>query len=230
MPAAAATAAATVGSAALSSNAAGNTSKQAANAAAANLAFSKQIYGDAQQNLNPTIHGGIQAGNALSGLLGIGGNPAASDAAFKNYLGSTNYQFLLDQGQKSVDTANAPQFHSGATAKALLNYGQGMAGNALSGYEGLLSGQQTLGAQSAGALAGTGTQIGQQVASANNNAAGIAGSAGLYGANAQGGALQGLSSLFQKNQTASSFGGNVGSLGSPVNFGGMDPSAFNFGG
>ena len=188
------------------------------------------MYGDAQTNLAPTIHGGIQAGNALSGLLGIGGDPEASRRAFDTFRNSTNYNFLLDQGTQAVKTANAPSFNSGATAKALLGYGQGMAGNALSGYEGLLAGQQSLGANSALGLASAGLGAGQQIASANNNAAGIAGTSGIYGANSQGGALQGLASLFNKNQTASSFGGNVGSLGSGVNFGGMDPSAFNFGG
>lgn len=207
MPAAALTAAATAGSAVLSSNASNNAAKQAKNASNANLDFSKGVYSDAQGNLNPTIQGGVRAGNALSGLLGIGGDPAASAKAFDNFRNSTNYSFLFDQGTQGVKTANAPSFNSGATAKALLNYGQGMAGNALAGYEGLLAGQQTLGAQSAGALAGTGQGIGQQVANANNNAAGVAGSAGIYSANAGGSALQGLSSLFNKNATSSSFGG-----------------------
>lgn len=209
MPAAAATAAATVASAGISANAAGKASKAAKDAQTANLAFSKQIYSDAQGNLNPTIQGGIRSGNALQGLLGIGGDPEASRRAFDDFRHSTNYDFLFDQGAQGVKTANAPSFNSGATAKALINYGQGMAGNALAGYENLLAGQQTLGAQSAGALAGTGTQIGSQVSSANNNAAGVSGSAGIYGANSTGSALQGLAGLFQSRQTASSYNPNA---------------------
>lgn len=209
MPAAAATAAATVVSGGLQANAAGNAAKQAQNASTANLNFAKGVYSDAQGNLNPTIQGGVRAGNALSGLLGIGGDPAASAKAFDTFRNSTNYNFLFDQGTQATKTANAPSFNSGATAKALLNYGQGMAGNALAGYEGILAGQQTLGAQSAGALAGVGTGIGQQVSAANNNAAGVAGSAGIYGANAGQNALSDLTSLFNKQATSSSFGGGA---------------------
>ncbi len=177
--------------------------------------------------MQPTIGGGIKAGNALQGLLGIGGDPAASAAAFKNYLGSTNFGFRLDQGTQAVKTANAPSFNSGATAKALLGYGQGLAGNALEGYEGLLAGQQTLGANSAVGLANAGLGAGQQIASANNNAAGVAGAAGIYGANAGGSALSGLSSLFNKNVTSSSFGSGGGgsTYGSAYNGANIDPSA-----
>lgn len=221
MPAAAATAAsaaATVGSGLLSSNAAGNAAKAAKDASTANLNFVKGVYTDAGTNLSPTIQRGNTAGNALEGLLGIGGDPAASAAAFKNFLGSTNYNFLLDQGTQAVKTANAPSFNSGATAKALLNYGQGMAGNALQGYEGMLQGQSQLGVQSALGLGSIGVGQSGQVSSANNNAAGAAGSAGIYQANATGSALQGLSSLINKTQTASSFGSIP------------DNPTFNFGG
>ncbi len=227
MPAAAATAAATVASAGLSANAAGKASKAASNASNANLAFTNRVYGDAQTNLQPTIGGGIRAGNALQGLLGIGGDPEASRKAFDTFRHSTNYDFLFDQGRQAVDTSAAANFHSGATDKALINYGQGMAGNALAGYEGLLGGQQQLGAQSALGLANAGLGAGQQIASANNNAAGVAGAAGIYGANAGGSALSGLSSLFRQNQTASSFGGGSSgsTYGSAYNGANIDPSA-----
>jgi hypothetical protein len=200
-----ASAAATVGSGVLQSNAAGNASKAAQDASAANLNFIKGVYSDAQGNLKPTIQQGLGAGSTLAGLLGIGGDPQASQRAFDTFRNSTNYNFLLDQGTQAVKTANAPSFNSGATAKALLNYGQGMAGNALAGYEGLLSGQQQLGTQAALGLGSIGVGQSGQFASANNNAAGAAGSAGIYGANAQGSALQGLGSLFANRQTASSF-------------------------
>lgn len=139
------------------------------------------------------------------GLLGLGADPAAARRAFDTFRNSTNYDFLLNQGTQAVKTANAPSFNSGATAKALLNYGQGMAGNALAGYEGLLAGQQQLGTQAALGLGSIGVGASGQFSSANNNAAGIAGSAGIYGANTQGSALQGLSSLLGANRSTSSF-------------------------
>lgn len=222
MPAGAATAAsaaATVGSSLIGSSAASKASKAATAANAANQQFLHGVYDTAQGNLNPTIAQGTQAGNALSGLLGTGGDPAASRTAFDNYRKSTNYDFLLDQGTQAVKTANAPSFNSGATAKALLNYGQGMAGNALQGYEGLLQGQQQIGAQSALGLGQIGSSVGQTSTGSNNANAGAQGTSALGSAGALSGGLNGLSSLFNKQQTASSFG-DAGT------FAGVTPGSF----
>lgn len=209
MPGAAATAAsaaATVGSSLLGSHAAGKASKAAAAANAANQQFLHGVYDTAQGNLNPTIQNGAQAGNALAGLLGIGGDPNASRQAFDQFRNSTNYNFLFDQGTQAVKTANAPSFNSGATAKALLNYGQGMAGNALAGYESMLGGQQQLGAQSALGLGQIGAGVGQTISGSNNANAGAQGSSAVYGANALGSGLGALTGQ-------SSFGGSGGGIG-----------------
>lgn len=156
-------------------------------------------------NLQPFVNTGQQANSALAGLLGIGGDSEASRNAFQNYLGSTNYQFQLNQGLNGVEYANAPAFSSGATAKALNNYAQGQAGNALGGYEGQLSGLSGQGIGAAGTLGQLGNQnLGMQ----GQNllaAAGVQGSADIYGANSTLGALRGVTSGL------SSFGG--GALG-----------------
>lgn len=167
--------AASLGGAAIQSGAANNASKAAQNAAAQQQAFQQQVYQNAQSNLNPYAQQGQAANSALAGLLGVGGNPAASDTAFKNYLNSTNYQFRRDQGLQGIEYANAPAFNSGATGKALNNYAQQTAGDAISGYENMLGGQAGMGIQAGSALAGTGTNIAQL----NNQSS-------QYGANAQG--------------------------------------------
>lgn len=205
----AASTAATVGSSLLGSSAAGKASKAAAAANAANQQFLRGVYTDATGNLTPTIDAGKSAGSALSGLLGIGGNPAQAQQAWDNYRNSTNYNFLFDQGTQAVKTANAPSFNSGATAKALINYGQGMAGNALQGYEGLLQGQQQLGAQSALGLGQIGSGIGQTLTGSNLANAGAQGSSALYGANTLGSALGGLTG-------SSSFANGLGEFGSAL--------------
>lgn len=201
-----ASAAATLGSAALGSGAASNATNAAQNAATANLNFIKGVYSDAGANLSPTIQRGNAYGGELEGLLGLGGDPQAAARAFDTFRNSTNYNFLLDQGAQAVKTANAPAFSSGATAKALLNYGQGMAGNALAGYEQMLQGGAQLGTQAALGLGSIGVGQSGQFTSANNALAGVQGSAGIFAANQGGSALQGLSSLFHSNQSASSFG------------------------
>lgn len=205
MPGAALSAATTVGSGVLGATAAGKASKAASAAANQSRQFLNGVYNTAETNLDPTITSGKQAGNALSGLLGIGGDPAASQRAFDQFRNSTNYNFLLDQGTQAVKTANAPSFNSGATAKALLNYGQGMAGNALQGYENMLQGQQQLGAQSALGLGQIGTGAGSALAGVNSNAAAAQGGAAIYGGNALSGMLGGLNNVGQQILSSSSF-------------------------
>lgn len=198
---------ATAASGALQAGAANNATKAAQQAQANTLAWEKQVYGDTSKNVQPTINLGNSAGNELAGLLGTGGDAAASRAAFDNFRNSTNYQFQLDQGLNGIEYANAPAFNSSATAKALNNYVQGQAGNALAGYESLLSGQQSLGAQTALGLGSIGNGAGVTINSANQAGANTAGSAGIYAANAGQNALSGLAGFVNQGITQSSFGG-----------------------
>jgi len=229
VPVAAIGAAASLGSAALQSGAAGNAAKAQGNASNATLAANNALLGTIGNDVNPIIGAGNESAGALSGLLGIGGNPAASDAAFKNYLNSTNYQFQLGQGEQGIEYANAPSFNSSATAKALNNYAQGQAGSALQGYEGLLQNQEGQGLQGSNIYASAGTNLAAQNANARNLAAGATGTAGLIGANAFGSALTGVGNLAGSSygQISSALGGsssfNPGQIGGSGEF--IDPSA-----
>jgi hypothetical protein len=209
MPAAAiaaASAAAGLGGAAIQSSSANSASKAAQNAAANSLNFQKDVYSQAQTNLNPYAQTGQQANSALANLLGYGGNTQAQTDAFKNYLGSTNYNFVKDQGLQGIEYANAPQFNSSATAKALDQYNTGLAGNALAGYENLLQGQSGQGIQAASALAGTGT-----------NLAGVNAQSNQYGANAQGQAAA---------ATGNAWTSALGTLGKAASSYSTTPNAF----
>lgn len=219
MPAAALGAAASLGSAAIGASAANKASKAQSNAEAQQLAFQKGVYDDATNNLTPNITAGNAAGTELSGLLGTGGDPNAANDAFTKYLNSTNYKFLLNQGEQGIQYANAPAFNSGATAKALDTYATGQAGTALGGYESLLTGQQGLGVQAGSALAGVGTNISAQQSASTNAAAAASGAADLYGANGFTSALRGLSNQTSsyspeiKSAFSGLFGGTSGSGG-----------------
>lgn len=200
-------------------------------AAAANAAAAKAngilqgVQDQTKLNLQPFVDSGQHYNSALEGLLGVGGDPNASRQAFQNYLGSTNYQFRLDQGLNAVKTANAPAFSSSATAKALTQYAEGTAGDALQGYEGLLQNGVGQGI-SAGSNLG---QLGNQNAGLQSQnlmgAAGVQASADIYGGNALTGALKGVTSGL------SSFGGGVGNALSGMlgggGGGGGGASAFN---
>jgi hypothetical protein len=182
---------------------AANAAQSAANKSAA---FQHDVYSGAQGNLQPTIPIGNQAGGALAGLLGIGGDRAASNTAWNNYRNSTNYNFLLSQGLRGASYSNAPAYGSGGFAKNLNNYAQGMAGNALGGYEQLLAGEQGLGVNAASSLGGIGANLANTNANTNAYAGNAKANAALYGGNAFSNAFSDLNNLYQQNLSQSSFG------------------------
>lgn len=200
-----------VASGIMQSNAAGAAGREAQQAAAQGNQLLGGIEQQSTGNLQPFVNTGQGANTALGGLLGLNGD-AAAGTAFKNYLGSTNYQFQLGQGLQGVEYANAPQFQSGATGKALNNYAQGMAGSALSGYEGMLGNLSGQGIQAGGILGQLGNQNAGLQSSNLMQAAGIQGLAGLGQANAWSNALQGvtsgLSSFGNSSAMQGMFGGN----------------------
>lgn len=215
-----------IGKAALGASAANQAAKAQQQASQQNLQTQQQILGQTTANLQPFVGYGQNAGGALQGLLGIGGNPGAQQQAFQNYLGSTNYNFLLNQGLQGQSYLNASNLYSGATEKALNNYAQGMAGNALQGYEGLLQNQQQMGIGAGSSLGYISSGLAAQEAQARNLAAGAQGSAALYGANQYGNALGGIGNLFGQ----SSYGGGGNALGNFLgnNFG-LQTSPTGFG-
>lgn len=122
-----------------------------------------------------------------------------NNPAFQNYLKSTGYQFQLGQGEGAI-TGNAAAkgiLNSGATAKALTGYGQGLASTtfnnyltqlgSLAGLQGSQAGQGLTAAQTVG-QAGTagGIASGQLTAQAGQSL----GTAFANGANVIGGGVQ----------------------------------------
>lgn len=190
----------------IGSDSASKAAAAAQEAAQQDNAVASNVYGQTTSNLNPYIQTGTSAQSALSGLLGIGGNPAASSAAFQDYLGSTNYNFVKNQGEQGVEYANAPSFNSSATAKALDTYTTGLAGNALAGYESTLGGLGQTGESAAGTLGSLGQQYSDLVSSNNNTAAGATASADLASGNYWANALKSITQGANQQGTQSSFG------------------------
>lgn len=114
--------------------------------------FLKSAYGS-------QISNGTGASNALAGLLGTGGDPAASQGAFQNYLNSAGYKFQLGEGQNAITSSNAANglLNSGSALKRLASYGQGLASNYLQQYMAQLQAQSQQGL-GAGGLVGSAGQ------------------------------------------------------------------------
>lgn len=99
-----------------------------------------------------------QGGNALAALLGVGGDPAAADAAFKNYRDSSGFDFLLDTGSRAITGSQAAKglLKSGSTLKRLEQYGQDLASTKFDNYLARLMGLSGLGLQAGQLLGGAG--------------------------------------------------------------------------
>lgn len=124
---------------------------------------------------------GGAANSATADLLGVGGDPAKAKEAFNNYLGSTGYNFQLQQGQAAVNSNNASKglLNSGATLKALTRFGQNLGSSAFNNYLTQLSGLATRGLQAGSVIGQAGTAGG--ATAANATAGGIGGAAGFLG-------------------------------------------------
>jgi hypothetical protein len=198
-----------VAGSAISAGAASNASHQASQAAAANNALESQIYTQNSANEQPYIQAGDTAQTALNGFLGLGGDPAASQKALNQYLNSTGYQFNLQQGEEAAqqNKASAGLLNSGATLKALDQYGTGLADQYGQQYEQNLSGVANTGANAANALAGQGQSYANAVSSNINSAATTSANAGLAAAGSANSLIGNALSAYGLTRGQSSFGG-----------------------
>ena len=198
-----------VGGALISSHAANNASNQAAQAAASNNALQSQIYQSNKALITPYVDRGNTAADALQGFLGLGGDPAKTQAAFQNYLNSTGYQFNLHQGLDAAEQSKAAQglYNSGAALKALDAYGTGLAGTYGQQYIDNLGNVAQRGVNAVGTLTGAGQNYANQVGSNNAGAANVAANAGLAAAGQTNGLIGNALSAFGNLRGQSSYGG-----------------------
>jgi hypothetical protein len=227
MPIALIGAVAGVAGAVISAGATDHAANVSANAAAQNNALQSQIYGVNSANVAPYIAAGDKADTALQGFLGIGGDPAATQKAFDNYLGSTGYKFTRQQGLDAVTQSKAASgmLGSGATQKALDSYGTGLAQQFGQQYVGDLQGVAGTGQAAASGLAGTGQAYANAAGANTTNAANAAANAGLANAKTVNGLIGNALTAWGSARGQSSFGGSGGSSG---NSGFLN--AFNIGG
>lgn len=179
----------------------GNKTQKAAQGAA-NQGFD---YLKANQSVGQAQDMGMQAGQnqqsnlgLMSSLLGLGGDPAQGQAAFEQYQDSTGYNFRVDQGMRGIEGSRAARgvLNSGASAKALNDYSQGMASQEFGNYMsqvGALTGME-------GQVADRGLNAAMGVGSAGSNA-GQGSAAAIQQGNTDrqsglGGLVSGVASMF----------------------------------
>lgn len=183
-----------VASAAIGSKSASKSAAAARDASAAEIAFARENR-DYQYDLNaPTIGFGGAAEGTIAGLLGIGGDAAASQKAFDTYKGSTGYTTRLAEGLSATNnTAFAGGVgQSGAALKALQRYGQDYASNEFGNYVGQLGGVATLGANARGLVAGVGNNATNSFVNSSQNALQAGNQARAQGTGSVQSGIQGL--------------------------------------
>jgi len=138
-----------------------------------------QAYPWAQQTYGGMAQNGANASNALTSLLGIGGNADAQKAAFDNYKNSAGYQFQLQQGMDAINgnAAAKGMLSSGATAKALAGYGQNLASTYYNNYLDRLLGVGNQGLQAGGLVTGAGN-VSQSNSQSTSSSTGTSNSTG----------------------------------------------------
>lgn len=201
-----------VASAVIGSNAANSAANQAAQSAAASNALQKQIYDQNVGYAQPYMQAGTKALTELQNFLGLGGDPAAAQAALQNYLNSTGYQFVQNEGLNQVaqSKAAAGLLGSGGTLTALQDRAANIANTYGQQYEQNLQGVVNTGQQAQGSLAGVGSNYANAVSNNNASAASTAANAGLTSAQLTANAIkQGLSGVTQV-LGQSSYGGGSG--------------------
>jgi len=177
-----------------SANKSAGAQRDAANTAAATQ---RDQFAATQTAQQPFHDAGIAANNQLGGIYGLPGY-APVDVS-KTISSLPGYQFQLSQGTQAIDRSAASQglLNSGATGKALAQYGQGLAQNYLTSYTGGLE-----------SIANRGEGATQSTAAAGAGAANQISSAQIYGGNA---AAQGDINTF--NAISSGLGQGVGIYG-----------------
>ena len=114
------------------------------------------------------VNSGSAADTAEAQLLGLSPITAKTQNGFNNYLNSTGYNFQLQQGTNALTGSAAARgiLNSGATAKALTEYGQNLAKTSFNNYLGQVGNVANQGLTASGQIGAAGTQGGATAAQA----------------------------------------------------------------
>lgn len=163
----------------------GGNSQSKADKQAAQQALTGYNYLTSGAGAAPTssyINNGAGANNMIAQMLGAAPMTPGTQGAFNNYRDSSGYNFLMDQGQHAITGSAAARgiLNSGATAKALTQFGQGLADTTYNNYLNNLGTLANRGQTSLGQVANAGSAGGGAAAQATS-AAGKAQSQGING-------------------------------------------------
>lgn len=198
-----------IGGALIGSSAASNASSQQVAEQQAALAQQKQMFGVAQNALNPFIGIGGSAGNTLQSLLTPGSDAAATLSKMPGFAFASQYGNLATTNALAARTGAS----AGPLAAALSQYNNGLASTQYFNTVNALQNTFGTGASAASALAGNAITSGNSQAQTFGNI-GTAQAAGTLGsANALAGGLNGAAGSASNALLYSQLFGNGGGGG-----------------
>lgn len=209
-----------VAGAAISSSATNKAAKSQAQVAATNNALQERIYNENRNLLAPDIQSGRDASSLLSDFLGVSGDGARAQSALDTFLRSTGYQEATSRGTEAIvgNRAASGVLGSGATLKAVNDYGRTSAMSYADRWLNLLSDRAGAGERAASAATGVANTYVTGVTGNNQNAADATSNAALQNGSIWSNALAGVAGAAGRYMGASSFGnpGTVNSGGNPL--------------
>lgn len=166
----------------------GGSNSSSADKQAAKQALTGYNYLTGSNGVTGYVGAGNNANNMTAQLLGAAPLQAGTSNAFKNYLNSTGYNFMLDSGSHAITGSAAARgiLNSGATAKALTKYGQDVGSQYFNNYLTQLGDVAGRGLTASGQIGAAGTAGGGNASSATQAGGaamgnGIATAAGTIG-------------------------------------------------
>jgi hypothetical protein len=169
-----------IGGALISARASSNAARAQTNSANRQIAYSEETRDQIRSDLAPFRQAGETAQNALMFEYGMGDRPAG----YRGFEQTPGYDFQLEQGQRAIDgsAAASGNLFSGATQKAQMQFGQGVAqqgyGNYLNGLNGLAGSGQNAAMGGASAMTNNAQMVNNSLSGIGNaQAAGAVGTA-----------------------------------------------------
>lgn len=169
----------------------------------------KDMYDQTRKDLSPYAQAGSNALKQLMGGMGPNGQ-FMQEYSGQDIYDDPSYQFRLQQGQDSIQSGAAAQggLLSGATQKALLNYGQDAASQEYGNAYNRFNADQTNQYNRLSNLMGLGQNAAAQQGNAGMQTAQAVASNTMAGANAQA-----AGTIAAGNRTASNFSSLLGATG-----------------
>lgn len=169
----------------------------------------KDMYDQTRKDLSPYAQAGGAALSQLMGGMGPNGQ-FMQEYSGQDIYNDPSYQFRLQQGQDSIQSGAAAQggLLSGATQKALLNYGQDAASQEFGNAYNRFNADQTNQYNRLSNLVGLGQNAAAQQGNAGMQTAQAVASNTMAGANAQA-----AGTIAAGNRTANNFSSLLGATG-----------------